>query len=409
MIEVVIAAAVRTPIGKFGGSLKDVSATDLARTALVAALKRAGLAGDRVDEVYLGVTTMAECEDLLAPVIARQVLLKAGLPPETVSVTLDRACCSGMTAVQMAYRSLRLQESRVAVAGGAENMSRTPMVIRPLRWGSRLGHIHVRDPLYELGYQDFNPVACDAGAVALELGVGREEQDAWALLSQQRYQAALQRDAWAEETVPVPLPGSKGAVEYLAHDEFPKPDTTLERLSRLPTVYNSPTVTAGNAPGFNDGAAMLVLCTRAAAAALSLPVLATLVDVASVAAAPRQIATVPAQAISRLLERNGLSPLDLTLIEINEAFAAMPLVSTLLLGGGDPEQVQALRERTNVNGGAVALGHPVGASGARILVTLLHELHRRGGGWGVAAICGGLAQGDAVLIRVQGSTPSGDV
>jgi acetyl-CoA C-acetyltransferase len=240
----------------------------------------------------------------------------------------------------------------------------------------------------------------DAGEVALQHGISREEQDRWALQSQQRYEAARQAGKLAEEIVPITVPGPKGERLQLAADEFPRPDTTLEKLARLPTVYGSPTVTAGNAPGLDAGAAGLVLTRRSVAQQLQLEPLGTLTAVVSTAEPPRQIASVPAAAITKGLQAAGWALSDLALIEINEAFAAMPLVSTKILAGGDEKSLQHLRERTNVNGGAIAIGHPVGASGARILLTLLLELRRRGGGRGAAAICGGLAQGDCAMVEV---------
>lgn len=400
-MEVVVCAAIRTAIGKFGGALRETPTVDMAAAVIRGLLDRTGLAPDQVDEVDLGVTVQAECEDLAAPVIARQALLKAGLPPETVSLTVERACCSGLTAIQTGWRSLKLGEARAVIAGGADCLSRAPMVVRPLRWGSRLGHIKIRDPLFELGYQDFAPLARDAGEVAVELGITRAEQDGWALRSQQRFAAAAQRGVWQEEIIPLQVPGPRRQPVTFAVDEFPKPDTTLAGLAALPTIYGSPTVTPGNAPGLNDGAAALLLTTRDRARALGLPVLATVVDCVSTAADPRLIATVPARAVSTLLNRNRLGLSEVDLLEINEAFAAVPLCSTKLLGEGDPDRVAALREKTNVNGGAIALGHPLGASGARIVVTLLHELRRRQARHGVAAICGGLGQGDALLLRVD--------
>lgn len=395
--EVVIVSAVRTPYGKFGGALKDTPGVELAAHVIREVLKRANLAPDQVDEVYLGTCVPAET-GVIAPVVARQALLLAGLPEETVSLTLDRACCSSMTAIQMALRSIQLGEAEVALAVGAENLSRTPYVMPNLRWGLRMGHTVVEDAL-QMKYPGHQPVSVDTGEIALAHGIGRETLDAWAYRSQARYQEAHLAGKYAEEIAPLELSTRKGPVTFAA-DEFPKPETTPESLAKLPTVYGSPTVTAGNAPGLDAGATALLLMSRKKADSLALKPLATVLTVASVAGEPKDIVTIPAKAIEKGLAKTGLSLEDLALIEINEAFAAMPLVSTKLLGGGDEAKVEALRDRTNVNGGAIAIGHPVGASGARIVMALVNELGRRGGGYGAAAICGGLGQGDCTILRV---------
>lgn len=395
--DVVVASAVRTPFGKFGGALKDVPAVELAAHVIREVLRRVDCAPERVDEVYLGTCVPAET-GVLAPVVARQALLAAGLPEATVSVTLDRACCSSLTAVQMAWRSLTLGEAEVALAVGAENLSRVPHVVPQLRWGARMGHITLDEPLH-MTYPDYAPVSVDTGHIALAHGVGRDDLDRWAYRSQKRYQEALKAGKVAEEVVPITVRTRKGEV-MVDQDEFPKPETTLERLAALPTVYGSPTVTAGNAPGLDTGSTAILLMRREYAEAHGFPIMATVLGLASVAGEPRDIVTIPAKAIEKATQKLGLTVDDLDLIEINEAFAAMPLVSTKLLGGGDAARVEALRERTNVNGGAIAIGHPVGASGARILMTLIYELARRGGGVGAASICGGLGQGDCAVVRV---------
>ncbi len=397
--EIVICAAARTPFGRFGGALRDVPAVDLGVHAVRAALERGGLAAADVDELDLGCCIPHEA-DGAAAVVGRQVLLEAGIPADRPSITLDRACCSGMAACQWAWRSLRLGDAGLAVAGGTDNMSRAPHLVRGLRWGFKLGSPKLEDPLFPLAYQRHSPVALDAGEVALEHGVDRQMQDAWAVRSQQRYQAALSAGRPQEEIAPIRVPGRKGQPQLIDQDDFPKPDTTLEGLARLPTVYGSPTVTAGNAPGLDAGAAACVLATRAQAERLGIEPLAVLVDVSSTAQEPRRIASVPAAAISKGLERAGWSLGELKRIEINEAFAAMPLVASQLLAGGEGPACERLRDRINVNGGAIAIGHPIGASGARILLTLVLELRRIGGGRGAAAICGGLAQGDCALVEV---------
>lgn len=396
-LDVVLVSAVRTPYGKFGGVLKDVSGLELAAHVIREVLKRVDCAPEAVDELYLGTCVPAET-GVLAPVVARQALLAAGLPDETVSMTLDRACCSSLTAVQMAQRAIMLGEAEVALAVGAENLSRVPFVMPQLRSGARMGHVTLEEPL-QMRYPGHAPVAVDTGHIALEHGIGREDLDAWALRSQQRYQEALSAGKVAEEVAPLTIQTRKGPVTVEA-DEFPKPDTTMEGLAKLSTVYGSPTVTPGNAPGLDAGATAILLMSRAYAERHGYPIMATLLACASVAGEPRDIVTIPAKAITKATRKLGISVDDLDLIEINEAFAAMPLVSTQLLGEGDTERVERLRHRTNVNGGAIAIGHPVGASGARILMTLVYELARRGGGLGAASICGGLGQGDCAVVRV---------
>jgi acetyl-CoA C-acetyltransferase len=388
---------VRTPFGKFGGALKDVPGVQLASHVIREALERAQCAPEKVDEVYMGTCVPAET-GVLAPVVARQALLAAGLPESTVSMTLDRACCSSLTAVQMAWRSITLGDADVAIAVGAENLSRVPHVMPQLRWGARMGHVTLDEPL-QMKYPDHAPVSVDTGNIALEHGIGREDLDRWAYRSQMRYQEALKAGKVAAEVAPLTIASRKGSVT-VSEDEFPKPETTMERLASLPTVYGSPTVTAGNAPGLDAGATAILLMSREFAEKNGFPILATVLSCASVAGDPRDIVTIPAKAIEKATQKLGLTVDDLALIEINEAFAAMPLVSTQLLGGGDAAKVEALRERTNVNGGAIAIGHPVGASGARILMTLIYELARRGGGHGAASICGGLGQGDCAVVRV---------
>jgi acetyl-CoA C-acetyltransferase len=399
-MEIVVAAGVRTPFGRFDGALKDVPAVDLAAHVMEACVERAGVEPKDIDELYLGCCVQAET-GTMAPVVARQALLKAGFPAETVSMTLDRACCSSLTAVQLAARAIRCGEAKLVLAGGTENMSRTPLLLDSrVRWGSRIGNLELRDELHGMAYKDFNPVSVDAGEVALEHGVDRREQDEWAMRSQNRYAEALAAGKLRDEIVPIEIPRRKGQPVRLERDEPPRPDTTAEKLTRLPTVYGSPTVTPGNAPGLNAGAAMLLVTSRREAENRGLPILGEVLSVASVATEPRRIAEVPAPALRKALRLASKDLDEIDLFEINEAFAAMPLVASKILGEDDEARVEWIRDRLNVNGGAVAIGHPVGASGARILMTLLYELNRRGGGLGACSICGGLAQGDGAIVRV---------
>lgn len=400
--EVVIVAAARTPFGKFGGSLRGFDAIDLSALVMKEVINRAQISPEVVDEVYWGVGDTASVKDVYTPVVARQALLKAGLPPETPSCSLDKACVSGTSAALLAMRAIRLGEAQAVLAGGVTTFSQMPLVVRNLRFqGHRLGPVTMEDPLFELGYKDYNPVAVDAGEVALEHSITREEQDKWALRSHQLYGAAHAEGKFKDEMMALEIKEKGKEPFVLEIDEQYRPNVSLEKLAQLATIYGSPTCTAGNSPGLNDGAAALLLMSASRASELGLRPLGIMVDAVSVALKPRLLAEGPAAAIKRCLERSGLSLSDMALIEINEAFAAVPLVSSHILGGGKETEVAEIRRRLNVNGGAIAIGHPNTASGARLMMTLIYELRRRGGGYGIAAICGGLAQGDAVLVKVD--------
>ncbi len=397
MSETVLLSYARTAFGKFGGALRDVPGVDLAATAIAGALARASVDPADVDEVFGGCCAPAEA-GVVAPVIARRALMKAGLPATVPSLTLDRACCSSIAALQMADRAIRAGDVRIAVVFGVENLSRVPLVVSPrVRWGTRVGPVTLEDALHRMEYAEAAPVSVDAGEVAMELGIGREEQDAWALRSQRNYARALAEGIPQEEIVPLTLAGGK----RFDADELPRPETTLDALAKLSTIYGSPTVTAGNAPGLDAGAAALVVMSAAEARRRGILPLARLLSYAAVALQPRRMAEAPAAAAECVLARAGLPLVSLDRVEINEAFAAVPLVSTKKLCSDDAEELAVLREKTNADGGAIALGHPVGASGARIVGTLALALRRRGGGRGLAAICGGLAQGDAALLEVD--------
>lgn len=402
--DLVIVSAVRTPFSRFGGALKAIHSSELGAVVIKEAMRRAGLGGDAIDELYYGMCIQSEAA-LLYNVIARQALIHAGLSPDTLSLTIDRACCSSLTAVQLGRKSILLDEAKICMAVGAENMSNTPLVLNGHRWGTGLGKPVMVDHLNPIMYVGFNSIAADAGEVALEHDVSREMQDEWAYGSQVKYQAAKKAGKFqiGEELTPVPVPQRKGDPVSFEEDEFPKPGTTLEGLARLKTVYGSPTATAGNAPGLDAGAGALIIMKRSTAEAQGLKPLGIIVSVGSACRDPRLMAEVPAYAILQALSRAALTIEDISLIEINEAFAAVPLVSTKILADGDAARWSALRDKTNPNGGAVAIGHPVGASGTRILMTAMYELHRRGGGLAAVGICGGLAQGDAAIIKVDDS------
>ncbi|OPY06318.1 MAG: Acetyl-CoA acetyltransferase [Syntrophaceae bacterium PtaB.Bin038] len=395
--DIVLVSAVRTPFSRFDTPMADIPSIDLGVMVMQEAIRRAGVNPADVDEVNYGSCIPAEVA-LETDVPARQATLLAGFPAENISLTLDRACCSSLTTLRLCMLAIRAGEAAVALSVGSENMPRTPHLAPGLRQGTRLGHIRLIDCLFELGYtaKGFNPVAIDAGEMALENGVTREMQDAWALRSQTLCATAYAAGKFrlGEELMPVVIPRKRGNPIVIEKDESPR-ETTMEALAKLKPIYGSPTVTAGNA-----GASAILCMTRTEADRRGLAPLATVVCAVASAAAPREIAQIPAYTIRKALERAGMTIDGMDLIEINEAFAAMPLVSTKILAGGDEGRWKALQERTNVNGGAIAIGHPVGASAGRIAMTLAYELRRRGGGVGVAAICGGLAQGEAVILKV---------
>ncbi|PKN32805.1 MAG: acetyl-CoA C-acyltransferase [Deltaproteobacteria bacterium HGW-Deltaproteobacteria-19] len=402
--DVVIVSAVRTPFGRFDGVLRTVLSMDLGVLALREAVRRIQLDPAQVDEVYYGTCIPAEYA-IYTNVPARQITLLAGFPESNISLTIDRACCSSMTAIRLGARAIKSGDAEIVIASGAENMGNVPLIASAakVRWGNRLGPIEMEDVLYELGYgrKGFAPVATDAGHVAVEYGVTREMQDEWALGSHQKYFRAQKEGKFqvGEELMRIEIPQKKAPI-VLESDESPRENLSMEKMAALKGVYGSPTVTAGNAPGLNSGASAIVLMSRRKADALGQKVLARIVACESGAGTPKYMACVPAQTIDKMFARTGHAIDDMNLIEINEAFAAVTLVSLKMLAKDDPAKWKALMGRSNVNGGAIAIGHPVGASGARITMTMMYELMRRGGGRGVAAICGGLSQGEAILIEV---------
>jgi acetyl-CoA C-acetyltransferase len=392
MEKTVIVSAARTPFGRFGGGLKDVGAVDLGGIALRGALERTDVAPEQVEHVVMGMVLQGGA----GQIPSRQAARKAGLPWETTSETINKVCASGLRAVALADQQIRLGEAEVVLAGGMESMSNAVFALPALRSGQRMGHTPTLDLMVHDGlwcaFHDRH-MAVHGSVVAEEYGVTREEQDLWALRSQQRASRAVSEGIFDEEIVPVEIPQRKGEPLLVRRDEAPRPDTTLDGLAKLPPLFmKDGTVTAGNAPGVNDGAAALMLMSEKKAAELGLKPLAAIGGYATVGAEAAYLGTVPGLATLKLLQKTGLKMEQIDLFEANEAFAAVSLVSGKV-AGWDPEKV-------NVNGGAIALGHPIGASGARILITLIRELRCRGGGRGIAAICSGAAQGDAILVEV---------
>ena len=391
MTTSVIVAGARTPIGKLQGSLASFPAVDLGAIAIRAALERAGVAPDAVDYVIMGHVLQAGA----GQITSRQAAIGAGLPVEVPAITVNKVCLSGLSAVAMADQMIRAGEIEIAVAGGMESMTNAPFAIPKARAGSRLGDAEMLDTMIHDGlWSTFMEHHMGEGTdeVSAELGIAREEQDAWAARSNRRAAAAWDGGLLAEEVVSVEVPQPKGDPVRFERDEGIRADTTEEALARLKPAFSPEgTVTAGNASQISDGAAAVVVMSAERAAALGLTPLAEIVAYGMSADHYPRLHTVPALAIQRALKRAGLDAHDLDLVEINEAFAAVPLHSTRMLGVDE--------EIVNVNGGAVALGHPIGASGARLVLTLALELRRRAAALGAAALCGGGGQGDALILR----------
>jgi acetyl-CoA C-acetyltransferase len=379
----VIVSTVRTPFGKLGGPLADKEATELGSIVIREALDRAGVANDEVEYVIMGQVLQGGAGQ--AP--ARQASVGAGLPIEIGSDTINKVCASSIRAVEMADQMIRAGDHQVIVAGGMESMSNAPYALKKARFGYRLGDGTLIDLMTHDGLTstfDNRHMVEQASFVSRELGISREDQDRWALRSHERAVKAIDEGKFGDEIVPV---------GEFAVDEGPRRDTSYERLSRLKPVFDPEgTTTAGNAPGVNDGAAALVVTSEEFARKRGLEVLATIVAQAYVADEFAYLARTPARAGEKALAKAGKKIGDVELVELNEAFSSVVLNSAKMLDA-DPEKV-------NVNGGAVALGHPIGASGGRILGTMIHELRRNGGGLGLAAICSGGGQGDALLLEV---------
>ncbi len=391
MQDPIILSAVRTPIGRFLGGLSSLSATKLGALAVAEAVRRPRVSPEAVDEVIMGNVVSAG----LGQNPARQAALGAGLPPAVSAVTINKVCGSGLKAVMLAAQAVKLGDESVVVAGGMESMSRAPFLVEGARSGYRLGHGElvdsvIRDGLWDV-YEDYH-MGCTAEVVAAEYKVTREQQDAWALQSHQRAVAAMDAGRFKAEILPVEIPGRKGEITRVEADESPRRDTSLEALARLRPVFQKDgTVTAGNAPGLNDGAAALLVTSAAQAKTLGREPLARIVGYATGGLEPRLVMMAPEVAVRKLWKRTGWSAGDADLYEFNEAFAVQQVALSRTL------EIPA--EKINVNGGAVALGHPIGASGARVLTTLIHALKDRGKRRGIAALC--LGGGNAVAMAVE--------
>jgi acetyl-CoA acetyltransferase family protein len=385
-----IVGGARTPMTEYAGALKDVSALDLGATASRAALDKSGVQPEWIDHAVVGNVLQTSSDAIYG---ARHVALKAGVPIEVPALTVNRLCGSGIQAAVSGAQLIQLEEAEIVLTGGIENMSQAPHVIRGLRSGLRLGQGKLEDYLYEALLDPYCGLfmAQTAEKCAAKYGISRDEQDAFALRSQQRAACAWNEGRFAEEVVPVEIKTRKGTT-IVDKDDHLRPDTTLEGLAKLSTAFSKDgSVTAGNASGIVDGGAALILASERAVKEKGLKPLARLRSWAAVGVDPSIMGMGPAPATRRALERAGLSLADLDLIEVNEAFAGQYLAVEKELGLD--------REKVNVNGGAIALGHPLGMSGTRLLLTLTHELRRRGGKYGVATACIGGGQGIAAIVE----------
>ena len=396
MDKYVIVGAKRTPFGKYLGSLSEMEPLDLAVHAAKSSLTSQGRdITSEIDHVFVGNCIPASFET--GSVTGRQISLKLGLNKFTI--TLDTACCSPLTALRMALWGLKLGEYSSALVIGVESMSKVPHMSRDLRNGVRIGEVKLRDQIFPISYPGYNPVAIDASDGAEKYDVPKRMLDAWAVASHQKWVAAAEAGKFSDEIAPISVRKGREAFVF-STDESPRSNSTLATVEQLPPVFGAKTTTAGNAPGLNDGASAIVVMTQKRASDLGLEPVAAIEEMAGEVDMPHGISWIPALTIKKVLSRAGMDLEQMDLIEINEAFAAMPLVSAKILADGDKNKWFKLLQRININGGAIAIGHPVGASGLRITMTMMYELRRRGGGLGVAAICGGLTQGEAVIIRV---------
>ena len=387
----VIVAGARTPFGRFGGAFKEVPATTLGAHAIRAALDRSGVKGEDVDYVIMGQVLQAGA----GQITARQAAIDAGIPQEVPAITINKVCLSGINAIALADQLIRAGEVEVVVAGGMESMSEAPYLFPKARFGARMGNTEMVDSMIHDGlWSTFTEqhMGASSDEVNKELELSREDQDAWAARSHQRAEKAWHNGVMKDEVVVVALPQKRGEPVRVERDEGVRPGTDLESLSKLPAAFSKDgTITAGNASQISDGAAAVVVMSRERAQKMGVEPLVEIVAHGMSADRYAWLHTVPALALSNALKKAGLDVDDLELVEINEAFAAVALNATRMLALDE--------ERVNVNGGAVALGHPIGASGARLVLTVANELKRRGLRTGAAALCGGGGQGDALIVR----------
>jgi acetyl-CoA C-acetyltransferase len=406
--EVVCVEACRTPYGVFGGALKGFDAPQLGALAIKECLRRTNgkVKGEDVDYIIMGQVVPAGC----GQVPSRQATLLAGVPESVPSITVNKVCSSGIKTIDLAVQMIQTGRAEIVIAGGQESMSNCPYVLPDMRWGSRMGlpngklvDAMVLDGLWDAFYN--RHMAIHGSETADEFGFTRQDQDEWALNSQMNAVKAMKEGKLDDEIFPVEIKKGKETIIF-DKDEGPRPGTTLEGLAKLPPVFNHKStvtgepggVTAGNAPGVNDGGDVCMLMSKEMADKLGMKPLFTILDYAEVSQPTKDIATVPGLSIKKILDQNEMTVDQLDIIEINEAFAAVAIISARSILGMSKEE---MFKKVNPNGSAIAYGHPIGATGARILMTLAYELRRRGGGIGVCGICSGHAQGDAMLIRVD--------
>lgn len=392
MKEVVIVSALRTPIGSFGGFFKDVSAVDLGVTVVKKILEQTKINPSMIDEVIFGNVLRGG----LGQNVSRQIAIKSGIPVEVPAFTVDMVCGSGLKTVELGAQKIQSGNADIVLVGGAENMSQAPYIIQGQRWGARMGDSKVIDTMIKDGLSDaFNHyhMGITAENVAEKYNISREDQDIFATDSQRKASEAIEAGKFKNEIVPVEVPQRKGESLMIDIDEYPKADTTVEKLRELKPAFKREggTVTAGNASGINDGAAAVLLMSREKAEELDLPILATIESYASGGVDPAVMGCGPIPATKKALDKANLSIKDIDLIEANEAFAAQALAIS--------RELEFNPEIINVNGGAIALGHPIGASGTRILVTLLSEMSNRGVKYGLATLCVGGGQGQTIIVK----------
>ena len=391
-MSAVITGLARTPIGKYGGGLASLRAVELGGHAISAALARSRSDPAAIDEVIFGHVLQAG----EGQITARQAAVRGGLPMTVPSLTVNKVCLSGLAAIGLANRAIATGDATFVVAGGMESMSNAPHVLRELRWGVRAGDATLVDVMTHDGLFcafDHCTMGESSDRKNADLGIGREEQDEWSARSHARAAAAASSGAFADEIVPVSVPQRKGDPVVVDHDEGVRPESTADSLANLrPAFVGDGTITAGNASQVSDGAAAVIVADRAAAEASGSPILAEIVSYGQIGGVDATLHERPAESLRIALKKAGMEPSDLDLVEINEAFAAVALWSSRML---DIDE-----DKVNVNGGAVALGHPIGCTGTRLVVTLISALRARGGGIGAATLCGGGGQGDALIVKV---------
>ncbi|UMZ75114.1 acetyl-CoA C-acetyltransferase [Natranaerofaba carboxydovora] len=389
--EVYIVGAKRTPVGAYGQSLSSVPATRLGELAIREALKDAGVSSSEVEETVLGCVLQAG----LGQNPARKAAIDADIPVESPATTLNKVCGSGLHTINLAAQSIMIGHKDLVVAGGMENMSRAPYVLDGMRWGQRMGHGKAKDSMINEGLwcamEDYH-MGVTAENLAEKYNISREEQDEFSAKSQQKATEAIEKGLFEKETFPVELKDKKGNVSYFDTDEFPRKDVTKDKLGKLPPAFKKEgTVTAGNASGINDGAAVVILASKEKVDELGLEPIAKIVSFGSGGVEPKHMGLGPVPSVGKALKAADLELSDINVLELNEAFAAQALAVMKELNP-DPEKV-------NLRGGAIAIGHPIGASGARIFVTLLHALQDNGGGYGLASLCIGGGQGEATIVK----------